>query len=124
MLGLLPKMAALVESVPPFVLGGAGIVMFGMVAATGIRILTGVDFKTNRYNLFVVAICGRLRHDPAGGAEFLRPVPAGAQAAARVRHPAGGDRARWLLNAFFNGVGSLAEARAAHTGTGKAAEHA
>ena len=47
---------ALVAAVPLFVLGGAGIVMFGMVAATGIRILTGVDFKTNRYNLFIVAI--------------------------------------------------------------------
>lgn len=55
-LGLLPKMAALVESVPQFVLGGAGLVMFGMVAATGIRILANVDFKTNRYNLYIVAI--------------------------------------------------------------------
>ncbi|MEO9103223.1 MAG: nucleobase:cation symporter-2 family protein, partial [Burkholderiaceae bacterium] len=55
-LGLLPKMAALVESVPIFVLGGAGLVMFGMVAATGIRILTNVDFRTNRFNLYIVAI--------------------------------------------------------------------
>jgi NCS2 family nucleobase:cation symporter-2 len=55
-LGLLPKMAALVESVPQFVLGGAGLVMFGMVAATGIRILAGVDFKTNRNNLYIVAV--------------------------------------------------------------------
>jgi uric acid transporter len=55
-LGLLPKMAALVESLPTFVLGGAGLVMFGMVAATGIRILAGVDYKGNRNNLFVVAI--------------------------------------------------------------------
>ncbi|GAP38970.1 nucleobase:cation symporter-2 family protein [Piscinibacter sakaiensis] len=55
-LGLLPKMAALVESVPQFVLGGAGLVMFGMVAATGIRILANVDFKGNRYNLYIVAI--------------------------------------------------------------------
>ncbi|MBL8307411.1 MAG: purine permease [Rubrivivax sp.] len=55
-LGLLPKMAALVESVPTFVLGGAGLVMFGMVAATGIRILAGVDFKTRRNNLTIVAI--------------------------------------------------------------------
>ncbi len=55
-LGLLPKMAALVESVPQFVLGGAGLVMFGMVAATGIRILANVDFKGNRHNLSVVAI--------------------------------------------------------------------
>lgn len=55
-LGLLPKMAALVESVPTFVLGGAGLVMFGMVAATGIRILANVDFNTNRNNLYIVAI--------------------------------------------------------------------
>lgn len=55
-LGVLPKMGALVESVPTFVLGGAGLVMFGMVAATGIRILSNVDFKTNRYNLYIVAI--------------------------------------------------------------------
>ena len=38
------------------VLGGAGIVMFGMVAATGIRILSTVDFKGNRNNLYIVAI--------------------------------------------------------------------
>jgi NCS2 family nucleobase:cation symporter-2 len=55
-LGLLPKMAALVESVPTFVLGGAGLVMFGMVAATGIRILSTVDFKGNKHNLYIVAI--------------------------------------------------------------------
>ncbi len=55
-LGLLPKMAALVESIPTFVLGGAGLVMFGMVAATGIRILSTVDFKGNRHNLYIVAV--------------------------------------------------------------------
>ena len=55
-LGLLPKMGALVESVPQFVLGGAGLVMFGMVAATGIRILANVDFKHDRHNLYIVAI--------------------------------------------------------------------
>jgi xanthine/uracil permease len=54
-LGLLPKMAALVESLPTVVLGGAGLVMFGMVAATGIRILSGVDFKTNQHNPMIVA---------------------------------------------------------------------
>ena len=55
-LGLLPKMAAFVESIPTFVLGGAGLVMFGMVAATGIRILATVDFKGNRHNLYIVAL--------------------------------------------------------------------
>ena len=55
-LGFFPKMAALVESLPTVVLGGAGLVMFGMVAATGIRILAAVDFKHNRFNLFIVAV--------------------------------------------------------------------
>jgi NCS2 family nucleobase:cation symporter-2 len=53
---MLPKMAAFVESIPTFVLGGAGLVMFGMVAATGIRILANVDFKGNRHNLYIVAL--------------------------------------------------------------------
>ena len=56
-LGLVPKMGVLVEALPTAVLGGAGLVMFGMVAATGIRILAaGVDFTSNRNNLFIVAV--------------------------------------------------------------------
>jgi NCS2 family nucleobase:cation symporter-2 len=55
-LGMLPKMAAFVEAIPTFVLGGAGLVMFGMVAATGIRILSTVDYKNNRNNLYIVAL--------------------------------------------------------------------
>ena len=55
-LGLLPKMAAFVEAIPQFVLGGAGLVMFGMVAATGIRILSTVDYKGSRHNLYIVAL--------------------------------------------------------------------
>lgn len=43
-------MVALVESLPTVVLGGAGLVMFGMVAAGR------VDFKTNRFNALIVAI--------------------------------------------------------------------
>lgn len=39
-----------------FVLGGAGLVRFGMVAATGIRILGNVDFRGNRNNLYIVAL--------------------------------------------------------------------
>ena len=55
-LGLIPKLSALVESLPTAVLGGAGLVMFGMVAATGIRILSRVDFVGNRNNMFVLAV--------------------------------------------------------------------
>jgi NCS2 family nucleobase:cation symporter-2 len=30
--------------------------MFGMVAATGIRILSTVDYKNNKFNLYIVAV--------------------------------------------------------------------
>lgn len=54
-LGLFPRFAALVASIPPSVLGGAGIVMFGMVAAAGVRMLSQVDFERS-HNLFVIAV--------------------------------------------------------------------
>ena len=88
LLGLLPKMAALVEAVPLVVLGGAGLVMFGMVAATGARILTAVDFKNNRYQPVRGRDLGRLRLDPARRAEFLPQPAARPAAAAGIRHPA------------------------------------
>jgi NCS2 family nucleobase:cation symporter-2 len=53
---LLPKAAFAVATVPQCVLGGAGVVMFGMVAATGIKILSKVDYQVQRHNLFIVAI--------------------------------------------------------------------
>jgi xanthine/uracil permease len=49
--------------------------MFGMVAATGARILTGVDFKTNRYNLFVVAISVGFGMIPLVAPNFFRYTP-------------------------------------------------
>jgi NCS2 family nucleobase:cation symporter-2 len=55
LLGLIPKMAHVVAAIPRPVLGGAGIVMFGMVAAAGIRVLRNVDFDGNPHNLLVVA---------------------------------------------------------------------
>ncbi|GAA3657772.1 nucleobase:cation symporter-2 family protein [Microbacterium marinilacus] len=53
-LGLLPKVSAVVEGVPRAVLGGAGIALFGMVAASGIRTLAKVRFD-NR-NVLIVAL--------------------------------------------------------------------
>lgn len=53
-LGLIPKISAIVEGVPRAVLGGAGIALFGMVAAAGIRTLAKVRFD-NR-NILIVAI--------------------------------------------------------------------
>ncbi|WP_034528275.1 nucleobase:cation symporter-2 family protein [Secundilactobacillus oryzae] len=54
-LGLLPKVGALATIIPTSVLGGAMIVMFGMVGVQGIRMLQDVNFKDN-HNLLIVAI--------------------------------------------------------------------
>jgi len=53
-LGVLPIMGRVVACVPPSVLGGAGLVLFGTVAASGIRTLSKVDYNNNM-NLIVVA---------------------------------------------------------------------
>jgi NCS2 family nucleobase:cation symporter-2 len=122
LLGLLPKMAALVEAVPLVVLGGAGLVMFGMVAATGARILTAVDFKNNRYNLFVVAISVGFGLIPLAAPTFFRNLPhdlqplleSGILLCALVAV---------ILNAFFNGVGSKAAAEADAVAVASSAQH-
>ena len=112
-LGLIPKMGALVESIPTMVLGGAGLVMFGMVAATGIRILSGVDFAKNRNNLFVVAVSLGFGMIPLVAPNFkqwiwhdLHPLIESGILLASI--------AAVILNAFFNGAsGSLDEIKAA-----------
>lgn len=53
-LGLLPVLGRVIASIPLPVLGGAGVVLFGSVAASGIRTLAKVDYKDNM-NLVVVA---------------------------------------------------------------------
>jgi NCS2 family nucleobase:cation symporter-2 len=102
LLGMFPKMAALVESLPTFVLGGAGLVMFGMVAATGIRILSAVDFRDNRNNLFIVAVSIGVGMIPLIAPRYLQWMPHGI-------HPlieSGillASMSAVLLNLFFNG---------------------
>jgi OHCU decarboxylase len=54
-LGLFPKVAAVVAAIPPAVLGGAAIVMFGTVAVIGIQTLSRVDFHDDR-NVIVLAV--------------------------------------------------------------------
>ena len=112
-LGLVPKMGALVEAVPTAVLGGAGLVMFGMVAATGIRILSKVDFTSNRNNLFIVAVSLGFGMIPLIAPNFKQWMP-------HNIHPlieSGillATIAAVVLNAVFNGAkGSAADAKAA-----------
>ena len=103
LLGMLPKMAAFVEAIPQFVLGGAGLVMFGMVAATGIRILSTVDYKNNRNNLYIVALA-------IGFGLIPLVAPRWSQQMAHSLHPLLESGilltaiAAVLLNLFFNGA--------------------
>ena len=111
-LGLVPKLAALVEAVPQCVLGGAGLVMFGMVGATGTRILGGVDFARNRNNLFVVAVSVGFGMIPLVAPNFFKQMP-------HALHPLLESGillaaiAAVGLNLFFNGFGDKAASREA-----------
>jgi NCS2 family nucleobase:cation symporter-2 len=51
--------------------------MFGMVAATGVRILAGVDYKTNRNNLFIVAVSVGFGMIPLVAPNFKQWMPHG-----------------------------------------------
>ena len=102
-LGLSPKLAALVAAVPLYVLGGAGLVMFGMVAAAGINILGGAGFAARRDNLFVVAISVSIGMIPVVAPTLfaalpvsLAPVTGSGIVLATV--------SAVLLNLFFNGL--------------------
>ena len=55
LLGLFPVLGALVALVPLPVLGGAGLALFGTVAASGIRTLSEVEYEGNA-NLVIVAV--------------------------------------------------------------------
>ena len=52
--GLLPKIGAVIASMPLPVLGGGVIVMFGMVAAAGLNVLSEIDM--NRRNMVIIAV--------------------------------------------------------------------
>lgn len=79
-IGVFPKIGALVAIMPNPVLGGAGIMMFGMIAVGGINILK--DVNMSRRNMMVVAISlsmglavvfrpGILEHFPAFAKQIL-----------------------------------------------------
>jgi len=52
--GLIPKVGAIISTIPIEVLGGGVIVMFGMVVAAGMSLLSDVDW--NRRNMVIFAI--------------------------------------------------------------------
>ncbi|MDT4803083.1 Uric acid transporter UacT [compost metagenome] len=88
-LGLLPVMGRLIAAVPTSVLGGAGVVLFGTVAASGIRTLAQVDYRNNM-NLIIVATSIGFGMIPIAAPSFYHHFPA------------------WFETIFHSGISSAA----------------
>ncbi|MBU9379613.1 MULTISPECIES: nucleobase:cation symporter-2 family protein [Burkholderia] len=72
-LGLFPAVAGVLQAVPEPVLGGAAMVMFGAVAASGINILAGV--KLDRRALLIIAVSLALGLGVSQVPEILTNLP-------------------------------------------------
>ncbi|MBC3413114.1 purine permease [Pseudomonas sp. SWRI51] len=88
-LGLLPVMGRIIAAVPTPVLGGAGIVLFGTVAASGIRTLSKVSYKNN-VNLIIVAASLGFGMIPIAAPTFYHNFP------------------NWFETIFHSGISSAA----------------
>lgn len=86
-LGLLPVLGRVVASIPMPVLGGAGIILFGSVAASGIRTLSKVNYD-NQNNLIIVATALSIGLIPVVNNEFYEHFPS------------------WVKTLFHSGISS------------------
>ena len=106
LLALSPKLSAAVAALPTYVLGGAGMVMFGMVAAAGIRIILDSDLAGKPNNLFVIAISLSVGMVPVMAPTLLKALPGPVQ-------PLVGSGivlatlCAVLLNLYFNGASDI-----------------
>jgi NCS2 family nucleobase:cation symporter-2 len=73
-LGLVPKVGAVVADLPAPVIGGAATVMFAMVTAIGIRTLNKTSFDGN-HNLLIVAVALSFGLIPAIQPSFYQHFP-------------------------------------------------
>lgn len=109
LLGFFPKLGALVASIPLPVLGGAGLVLFGTVAAAGIQTLTRVNMADTR-NLTIVAVAVALGVIPATVPTLYEKLPSWAGLFLESGITAAA-LAAILLNILFNIFSTGAERR-------------
>lgn len=99
-LGILPKTGAFVGDIPQPVIGGAALVMFGMIISSGIRILAKVDYGAND-NLMIVAVSLASGMIPVVSEDFFGFVPGNVKII--VESPITlATIVAFLLNLFFN----------------------
>ena len=109
-LGLFPKMGYIVAATPSFVLGSAAMVMFGMVAMMGVRILGAVDYERHRGNALLVAVGVGVGVIPLMSPTFFAQLPAWS----RVVTDSGiilTTLTAITLNLLFNGPGTRQQAQ-------------
>jgi uric acid transporter len=101
-LGLLPKLGYIVAAIPPPVLGGAGLVMFGMVASSGARTLGAIDFRRSPYDLTIIAVALGVGMIPTLSPNFFQHLPSWSSP---ITHSGVvmGTMVAVLLNIFFGG---------------------
>ncbi|MFJ9350581.1 nucleobase:cation symporter-2 family protein [Streptomyces sp. NPDC101237] len=103
LMGLCPAAAALIAVVPRPVLGGAGVVLFGSVAASGIQTLVRAGLERDE-NVLVVAVSLAVGLVPITAPDFYHAFPE----TARIVLDSGistGCVAAVLLNLVFNHLG-------------------
>ena len=88
-LGLFPKIGAIVATIPTPVLGGAGLALFATVAASGIRALGRVNYEGNN-NLIIVALSIGMGVIPIAVPTFYEHFPS------------------WFQTVFDSGISSAA----------------
>ncbi|GER70758.1 xanthine permease [Weizmannia acidilactici] len=108
--GTIPKLGALTTIIPSSVLGGAMIAMFGMVIASGIKMLSKVDFTKNE-NLFIIACSVGIGLGVTVAPDIFKDLPSNLQLLTQSGIVAGSFTAI-LLNIFFHIVPSKAKAEA------------
>ena len=108
-LGLLPVMGGVVAAVPTPVLGGAGIVLFGTVAASGIRTLSKVEYEGN-LNMIIVAVSLAFGIIPVVEPDFYNAFP---EWVGIILHSgiSSATLMAVLLNLVFNHIGVKAKDR-------------
>ncbi|HET7521938.1 MAG TPA: nucleobase:cation symporter-2 family protein [Bacillales bacterium] len=99
-LGLVPKVAAFAMLIPTPVMGGATMAMFGMVAASGVKMLSNVDFNRQE-NLLVIACSIGLGLGVTVVPDLFAKLPDGVQILTNNGIVAGSFTAI-LLNVVFN----------------------
>lgn len=100
-LGMIPKVGAIANLIPTAVLGGAMLVMFGMVGAQGIKMLANVEMNTR--NLLIIAVSVGLGLGVTAQPHLFQFLPASVQTILSNGMVIGSMTAV-IMNLLLNGV--------------------